>query len=301
VSRDRRVVKRLLTYTALALAILALARPQWGAKIEPVTRIGIDVVLAVDTSLSMSAEDLAPSRLGHVRHAIESLLDRLTGDRVALVQFAGRATQLVPLTVDHAAVQLFLDAADVGSVQAAGTSLGEALRVARAAFGPDDPTAERRGRAIVLWSDGEDHEGELDPVVEELAREGIAVYAVGVGTVGGSPIPLRNESGLLTGYKKDRAGKVVTTRLEEAVLERVALDTNGRYWRATPAEQEVEQLAEALAGLERGEIGGEVRSRFEERFQIFVGLALAVLLVETVLGERRRERRAARPGVGRAA
>jgi Ca-activated chloride channel family protein len=295
VSRHRRAVKRVLTHAGLAMLVLALARPQWGARAEAITRVGIDVVIAVDTSLSMSAEDLAPSRLGHVRHAIESLLERLAGNRVGLVQFAGRATQLVPLTVDHAAVNLFLEATDVGSLQAAGTALGPALSVSRAAFGPEDPTLGRRGRAIVLFSDGEDHEGEIDEVLDELERDGVIVFAIGTGSVGGAPIPLRNESGQLSGYKKDREGKVVTTRLEEAMLERIALDTGGRYWRATPAEQEIEQLAQALATLEAGEIGGEVRTRFEERYQIFAGLGLLALLVEACVCERRRESRGATP------
>ena len=293
VSLHRRAVKRLLTYAALAGFVLALARPQWGARLEPITRIGIDVVIAVDTSLSMSAEDLAPSRLGHARHTVDSLLERLTGDRVALVQFAGKATQVVPLTVDHAAVRLFLEAVDVASIQAPGTALADALRVSRAAFGPGDPTAERRGQAIVLLSDGEDHEGELPAVLQELERDGVPVFALGTGSGAGTPIPLRNAAGLLTGYKKDRQGKVVTTRLEESLLERIALETGGRYWRGTPAEEEVEHLAEQLSALKSGEIGSDVRMRFEERFQLFAALGLVALLIESCVDARRRERRRA--------
>jgi len=292
----RRAVKVLLTQAALLALILTAARPQWGVRLEEVTRGGSDLVLLLDTSLSMAAEDVAPSRLGLARHAADTLLQQTEGDRVALVTFAGRATMACPLTLDHAAVRLFLDAIDVESVPVAGTSLEDALKAALRAFGPVDATSPSRHRAIVLLSDGEDHEGGIDDAEQALEQAGVTVYALGVGTARGAPIPLNDPSGVSSGYKKDAEGKVVTTRLDETVLERLALATGGRYYRATAGQVEVEEIARALSTLDRQEFGAVLRARYEERFQIPLALALLAIGAETLLGDRRRRPESARAG-----
>jgi len=297
VSVHLRTAKHLLLHLALLLLILAAARPQWGTRLEPVTRKGADVAVVLDSSLSMAAEDVAPSRLGYARHAVDSLLRRLVGDRVALVTFAGQATLACPLTPDQAAVRLFLDAIEAESVQVPGTALAEALRLGVRALGPVDPTKEERGRALILISDGEDHEGGVEEMARELQRQGVVLYAVGVGDSRGAPIPLRDRSGVLTGYKKDREDRVVTTRLEESNLELLALETGGRYYRATATEVEVEEIAKSLSSIDAREFGAVLRTRYEDRFQIPLFLGLLALVAETVLGDRRR-RRAAIPGRG---
>jgi Ca-activated chloride channel family protein len=288
VSRHRRAVKLLLLVVVVACAILALARPQWGARLEPIRRKGIDVVVVLDTSLSMATEDVAPSRLGQAKHEIETLIRQLAGNRVGLVTFAGEATLTCPLTPDHQALRLFLDTLDVEAVAVPGTSLGAALDMAARTFGETDADADARGRVIVLFSDGEDHAGKLEEVATQLERRGITLYAVGCGTPRGGPIPLRDRSGLLTGYKKDREDKIVTSRLIEDGLQQLALDSGGRYYRTTPTETEIEEIARALSGMQSGEFGGLLRPRFEERFQIPLALALLALLGETLLGDRRR-------------
>jgi len=292
VSVQRRAVKSALRWTALALAIVALARPQAGTRLEAVTRRGVDVVMVLDTSLSMAAPDLAPSRLDHARHAIAGLLDELAGDRVALVTFAGQASLECPLTLDHAAVRLFLDAAEPQVAAVPGTALGDALRLGRTAFGAGE-TSGGRDRAIVLFTDGEDHEGGVDEAIAELGRSGVPVHVVGCGTTRGAPIPLAAPE---TGYKKDRDGNVVTTRLDEALLESLALATGGQYHRATPTETEIDAIARALRGLDERELGQVLRARYEDRFQIPLGLALALLLAESLLGDRLRPARDARAG-----
>jgi len=289
VSLHLRATKLILFCLALFAGVIAAARPQWGTRLEQVSRAGADVVFVLDTSLSMAAADAAPSRLGQARHEIDSLLQRLTGDRVALVTFAGYATLACPLTVDHAAVRLFLDAVDVESVPVPGTALAEALRTAVRAFGEEPPHSDR-GRALLLFSDGEDHEGGVDEVLTELERAGVTVYAVGCGTTRGSPIPVTGPSGASSGYKKDGEGKVVTTRLDEAFLQQLALDSGGRYYRATATETEVDEIVDALKALDRTETGSLLRSRWAERFQFPLGLALVALLAETLLGDRRRNR-----------
>lgn len=287
VSPHRRVSKLLLLCAALASLPVALARPQWGTRLEPVTRQGSDIVVVLDTSLSMAVEDLAPNRLEQAKHAIGSLLERLAGDRVALVTFAGQATLTCPLTVDHAAIRLFLESLDVESVGAPGTALGRSLEVALAALNADGRETGDRGRSIVLFSDGEDHEGGLDDALREVTRAGVPVYAIGTGTATGAPIPVKDPAGILTGYKKDREGKAVTSRLDETVLEQIALDTEGRYYRATAGEMEIEELADVLGFAAEDEIGSELRTRYEDRFQLPLLFALLALFAETLLGDRR--------------
>jgi len=172
ISPHRRAIKLLLLYVGLCVLPLALARPQWGTRLEPITRRGADVVILLDASLSMSAEDLAPNRLAQAKHTIGSLLDRLVGDRVALVTFAGEAHLSCPLTVDHGAIRLFLESIDVEAVSLPGTSLGPALETGFDALRIDGQGMDDRGRALVVFSDGEDHTGELDPVIEEFASNG---------------------------------------------------------------------------------------------------------------------------------
>ncbi len=290
VGRHRRAAKLLLLGLALGASIVALARPQWGARMEPIQRRGIDVVVLLDTSLSMATEDVAPSRLGQARLGIGSLLERLAGDRVGLITFAGQATLSSPLTVDHAAVRLFLEAFDVETVPVPGTSLASALRLAMQAFGDRPGEDDERSRAIVLFTDGEDHGGGVEELLGELERRGIAVYTVGCGTARGGPIPLRDVAGSLRGYKKDREERVVTSRLDETVLRRLALETGGRYYRTTPAGAEIDEIARALAGMDQSELGTTLRRRYEERFQIPLAVAVIALLAETWLGDRVRRR-----------
>lgn len=292
VSRDRRAIKLLLVFVGLLLLPLALARPQWGSRLEPITRRGADVVIALDTSLSMSTEDLAPSRLGQAKHAIGTLLDRLAGDRVALVSFAGQAGVSCPLTVDHSAVRMFLEAVDVESVPLPGTALAQAVEASLRAFRFGEAEVDR-GRAIVVFSDGEDHAGGMEQLSKQLERRGVAVYAVGTGTTRGAPIPLRDPTGMLIGYKKDAEGRVVTSRLNEQVLESLALASGGRYYRATSGEVEIDEIGRVLGALSQGELGSELRTRYEERFQIPLLLAWLALAADALLGDRRRRRRAA--------
>lgn len=294
ISPNRRAIKALLLLLAIGAAIVALARPQWGTRLEPIARKGVDVVLVIDTSRSMSAEDVAPNRLGQARHAAASLIKALASDRVALVTFAGRGTLTCPLTLDHDAALLFLDTIDVDLIPVQGSSLSEALRVGARAFGPAG--GEGRHRAIVLLSDGEDHEGEIDEAIRAVKQAGASIYAVGCGSVHGAPIPTREASG---GYKKDAEGKVVTTRLNEELLEKLALDTGGGYYHATPSEVEVEEIAKAISGMDQKEYGTVLKTRYEERYQIPLALALVSLAAESLLGDRRgsRSRRRARAQV----
>lgn len=285
VSTNRRAAKSIAVLVAVAAAIVAAARPQWGQGTETITRKGIDLALVLDTSKSMAAADVAPSRLARGVRAASSLLDRLEGDRIALVTFAGKSAVSCPLTLDHEAVRLFLDAVDVEAVSVPGTALAAAIETGVRALGPSTTEGtEAKGRALIVISDGEDHEGGVEGAILAAKRAGVVVYGIGCGTDQGAPIP-QGESGA---YKKDAQGKLVTTRLDERPLRSLAVETGGKYYRATGAEGEVEEIAKALEAMDASGSKTVLRTRWVERFQIPLAIALFALILETLISDRRR-------------
>lgn len=288
ISSHRRAAKALLLQLALLASLFAAARPQWGASVEAVRQAGVDVVVLMDTSLSMAAEDLAPSRLEFARGEIDTLLDALTGDRVALITFAGLPSLACPLTVDHGAVRLFLDAVEPEVVQVPGTALAEAIELGIGAFGDADASGADRSRVMVLFTDGEDHEGGIDRVLAKLEKAGVIVHAIGVGTTRGAPIPVTGGADGAGRFKKDAAGRLVTTRLNEAVLQQLALETGGHYYAATAAAREVDELIQTIGRMAASEFGATLRTRYRERYQIPLSIALAALIAEALLGDPRR-------------
>ncbi len=284
VSRRGQLAKTILLLSAIGLLVTALARPQFGSRIETVRREGRDVLIALDLSASMVAEDMAPNRLEKAKFAIADLIDRLDGDRVGLVGFAGDAFVQSPLTLDYGAARLFLNAMDPEIMSVQGTNLGLAVSVALDAFASTD----RRHRVLVVITDGEDHEGEVDDAIERAADEGVVIYTVGIGSTDGVPIPDLDAAGRAQGFKRDDAGSVVTTRLDEATLRSMATRTGGVYYRASAAGTELALLAEELAGGDGQEFESEQVTLFDEQYQLFLGLALALLMAEVLVPDRRR-------------
>lgn len=297
VSSHRRAAKALLLLLALGAGVTAAARPQWGTRLEPVTRKGVDAVVLLDTSLSMAAEDAPPDRLGLAKRAAASIMSRLAGDRVALVTFSGKAVLVCPLTLDHEAARLFLDAVDFESAPVPGTALAEAVDTAIQAFGPA-ASGETRGRALLVLSDGEDHEGGVEAAVRRLRQASVTAFTLGIGTPQGAPIPVPDASHRSGEYKRDREGKLVTTRLDETAMTRLAMDTGGKYFRATPAEVEIDDIAKSVASMDASEAKTVLRARYEERYQIPLALAFLALLAETIVPERRTTSRREPPIAG---
>ena len=285
VASRRRIGRAVLRLAAVALLATALARPQFGDRVETVRRTGQDVVVALDLSASMEAGDVAPSRLAAARLAVGRLIERFDGDRIGLVAFAGEAFVQSPLTLDYAAATLFLNAMEPDLVPVPGTDLGRAIEVALDGFG--DPG--ERSRQIVVITDGEDHEGALDAAVERAVDEGVRIHAVGMGSTAGVPIPGFDENGAPNGFLRDEEGSVVTTRLDDVTLQRVADRTGGAYYHAAAGSGAAfERLVEELTGGEGEEIESREVTRYEEQYQIFLGLALVLLVAEALLPERRR-------------
>ncbi len=279
--------KYVLVMFACTFMILALARPQWGKKMELVKREGLDIIVAIDVSASMLAADMPPSRLAKAKSETAGLIDLLKGDRIGLVVFAGEAYVQCPLTMDYSAAKMFLSDIDYGSVPQPGTALGEAIRRAAAAF----VEKERKHKVLIAITDGEDTQ-ESDPMkaAEEAKKAGIVLYTIGVGTPAGDPIPLRNAAGQVVGYKKDDEGQVVMSRLDEAGLQEAALKTGGKYYRATAGELELDKIFDDISTMERKELTGQFMARWEERFRWFLAAAFALLGVEFLLSERRKRR-----------
>jgi len=292
-STERRVIKAALVLGATFFLVLALARPQWGASLEEVSRRGIDLIVAVDTSLSMMAEDVKPSRLAQARAAISSLLDLLEGDRVGLVAFAGSAYVACPLTLDYAAASMFVDVLDTDLIPVKGTGIAAAIRKSTEAF----KTEDRRNKVLILITDGEDHEGDVSGAAQAAGEAGVIIYTIGVGSPSGQPIPLRDRRGKMTGYKDDKEHRKVTSRLGESTLEEIAIATGGRYFRSTAEGIELRRIYEEIGGMDRKTMSSRLQSAYEERYPVPLALALALLAIEIALGDRKsRQTSLADPG-----
>ncbi len=291
-SRAKAKVRALLLLLFFVFGVLALGRPQWGTRIETVRRKGVDIFIALDTSYSMDAEDVAPSRFAQARSEARSLISRLRGDRVGLITFAGNAFVLCPLTLDYGAASLFLDAANTGSVPEPGTSLASAIRTANSAF----VAKERKFKVLVLITDGEDLDGQLEDAVAQANDAGIVVYSIGIGTPEGRPIPVRDEKGDIVEYRKDPSGQVVVSSLDERSLAGIATQTGGRYFRATTSESELDEIYDEVSQLDKKEFEARLVQNLEDRFQYPLGAAILCLVAEGLLSERRRPRR---PWLGR--
>ena len=282
-STAKRTVKQALLLVAIACLIIAAANPQVGTRLEEVKREGIDLFVALDVSLSMKAEDIRPSRLEKAKRDVSDLLRKLQGDRVGLVVFAGEAFVQFPLTADYSAADLFINAVDVEAVPVPGTMIGSAIEKALESFRKDLPTQ----KAIVVVSDGENTEGDVAGAVEKARKEGVRVFAVGMGTPEGSPIPIYGSTGERTDYKHDRAGNIVLSKLDESALQQIALTTGGSYRRATNAGNEIDEIFKELSSLQKTELGSLQVTGFEDQFYYPLALGILLLIVETLLSERR--------------
>jgi Ca-activated chloride channel homolog len=284
VSRKRQVWKAAVLVAAALFLAVAMARPQFGTKMKTVKREGQDIVVALDVSLSMMAEDIKPNRLEKARHEIGTMIDKFQGDRVGLVAFAGKAFVQCPLTLDYGAAKMFLDAMEPGLIPTPGTAVGEAITRSVSCFSAQ----ERKHKILILITDGEDHVGEPLEAAKTAAKEGVVIYTVGIGSLEGVPIPVTDERGYSTGFKKNREGGVVMTKLDELTLEKIALETGGKYYRATPGEAELNRIYDDILKMEKKSLSSKQFEQYEERFQWLVAIALFLLALEVLLPERKR-------------
>lgn len=283
VSRPRQYLKAMLVVVGLGAAILALAELRYGFTWEEVKREGVDIVVALDVSDSMLVEDAESggrlSRLERAKREITDLLALLEGDRIGLVAFAGAAFVECPLTLDYGAAEIFLDAIDTDLIPVKGTDLAGAVRTALGAFEGSASSSQ----AIILITDGEDHSGDALKAAEEAALAGVRIFTIGIGRDEGAPIPQAKG-----GFRRDRRGDIILSKLDEPTLQKMALNTGGRYVRSVTGDVDLEQIyAQGIkATLEDQELGSKRRQRWEERFQWLLALALLVLMLEPLISDR---------------
>ncbi len=274
-SAARPWLKLVLVETALMLAIIGLAGPQFGTKLREVKREGVELVIALDVSNSMLAEDIVPNRLENAKRAISKLVDRLHNDKIALVVFAGDAFVQLPMTTDYSAAKMFLTTITPKLVSNQGTAIGSALELAMKSFGP----GEEKNKAIIVITDGENHEDNAVDLAAAASDKGIKVYTIGMGLQKGAPIPIYNKYGQKD-FRTDKQGNVVISKLDEGMLEKIASAGEGKYIRANNTKTGLNALFDDLNKLDKAEMDAKVYSEYEEQFQYFVGFALLLLFVE---------------------
>jgi len=278
----KRFLKLSLMVLAISLMLFALMRPQWGFHWEEVKRRGVDILIALDTSKSMLAEDVKPSRFERSKLAIKDLVRSLKGDRIGLIAFSGSAFLQCPLTLDYGGFLLSLDNTGIDTIPKGGTSITSAIKEALRRY----EGGQKKYKVLIIITDGEDHEGNPVQAAEEAKNEGIKIFCIGIGTKGGELIPVMDEAGRKS-FLKDSQGNVVKSHLDETSLQKIALNTGGVYVRATNAEFGLELVyRERIARMEKRELEAKMNKHYEERFQVFLWLALFLLMIEHFISDK---------------
>ena len=275
-SRIKGGIKFAMVLTAIVFLIVAVANPQVGSKIEEVKQVGIDVYILLDVSLSMQAEDIKPNRLEMAKHEISKLIYKLRGDRIGLIVFSGDAFVQFPLTTDYSAANLFLSAVDVSTVPQPGTAIIPAIKLAQNSFKQDEETK----KAIIIITDGENHKGDVVGIAKDAFDKGISVFTIGLGSATGAPIPIKNDSGVQTGYKKDRYGNTVLTKLDEMTLKEIANNGGGKYYHGSNSQDELDKVYKDLSKFEETEYGATKITEYEDTFYYFLFVVIFFLVFE---------------------
>ncbi|MEO0335279.1 MAG: VWA domain-containing protein [Pseudomonadota bacterium] len=289
VSHTRRWWKLILKSVVLALFVFALARPQSGESEKKIKSEGVEVMLLLDVSRSMLAEDTKPSRLKLAKKELSRLIDRMGGDKVGLIAFAGSAILLSPLTPDKPAVKMFIDSLTTEAVKTQGTDFAKALAETSSAFsrgGLDSDETSVVTKVVVIASDGEDNEPGAVEAAARLAEKGIRIFTLGFGTEKGSPIPVRDKRGNLRGYKKDKSGKKVVSKTKGTVLKSLASEGKGSFHHVTFGGRAIENLHKEIKKLEQSEFESAEMTDYDENYQIFLFFGLLIALGELFLKER---------------
>ena len=267
--------KKRCRIAGLLFLIISASGIQIGTKVKPVERKGVDLVFAVDVSISMNAEDVKPSRLEKAKFEISQIIRQLKGDRVGIIVFAGASHLYLPLTSDYEAAILFLDEIDTEMIPTQGTAISSALNTGLSAFSQEG----EKFKVLILITDGEDHEGKAIAIAEKSAKTGIIIHAVGVGSVSGSLIPIQDKKTGNTSYKKDRRGKLITSTLNEAILQDIARAGNGIYVRFDNSAAHYKLITDSINQMEKKTISTHEFSEYEDQYQLFGVMALSMFLV----------------------
>jgi Ca-activated chloride channel family protein len=281
-SRSKRIWKFILYLLAFTFLILGIVNPQVGTRLEEVKRKGADLMICLDVSNSMKAEDLLPNRLEKAKQSISKLIDKLDGDRIGIIVFGGEAYVQLPITTDYSAAKMFLESINTDMIPTQGTAIGKAIEMAMESFGKD----EGKNKAIVIITDGENHEDDAIKAAEDAAEKQITIHTIGMGSSEGTPIPLY-KGNVREGFRKDKEGNTIVTKLDEKMLQDISAAGNGIYVRASNSDAGLNNVLDALDKLEKKQFESKMYSDYEDRFQWFIAIAFLLLLIETFLTERK--------------
>ena len=284
VSKAKKNTKFILFLIGFSFLILGLCNLQTGSKMQDVKREGADIMVCLDVSNSMMAQDLTPNRLERAKIAIENMIDKLQGDRLGIVVFAGEAYVQLPITTDYSSAKLFLEGISNKIVPVQGTNIADAINLSVESFGKD----EGKNKAIVIITDGENNEEANESAVdaaEEAAKKNIVVHTIGVGSETGVPIP-NIIDGVVSGYKKDNAGNTVVTKLDAKILQDISSASNGVYVQATSSDIGLDAILNKIAELDKKQLESKMSTDYEDQFQWFLGAALLFLIIESLVSER---------------
>jgi len=283
-SGNRPLIKFLIMMLAVSSAVIMLARPQYGSKLEEVKKQGVEVIIALDVSNSMLAEDIQPNRLVRAKQAISRLVDNLSNDRIGLIVFAGDAYTQVPVTTDYVSAKMFLSTITPDMVAKQGTAIGAAIELGIRSFSP----GEGKSRAMIIITDGENHEKDPLSSAEEAAKAGIIIHTIGIGSPEGVPIPI--SSGGRKDYLKDTQGNTVITKLDEETLKNIALRTGGSYVRASNSSLGLDEIFSNIRKMKKEELEGTIYTEYNDQFRIFAGISAIFLILEFLIMNRKNRR-----------
>jgi Ca-activated chloride channel family protein len=283
-SKIRPVIKFILQLIAIIAGIIMLSRPQFGSKIEDIKKQGVEVIIALDVSNSMLAEDIQPDRLTRAKQAISRLVDILDNDKIGLIVFAGDAYIQIPVTTDYISAKMFLSTINPNMVAKQGTAIGSAISLAMRSFSP----GEGKSKAIIIITDGENHEDDPVKEAEEASKAGIVIHTIGIGSTEGVPIPIVNNG--KKDYLKDAAGNTVITKLDEDILKKIALSTNGNYVRASNSNVGLDEIYNDIKKMKKQDLESTMYTEYNDQFQVFAGIALLLLIFDFMVMERKNRR-----------
>ena len=282
--------KNIFTFSGLLFLIIALAGPKIGTEVREIKRQGIDMLVALDLSASMKAEDVRPSRLEKAKFEIDRLIERLQGDRVGLIVFTGEAYLQSPMTMDYSALRLFLDIAETDQMPSSATDFNAAMTTALEAFQALEDNESDASKVLLIMSDGEDHGQSYDEALQNLINNDIRVFTIGIGTSEGTTIPLYEEgTNQLIGYKRDNEGRVVTTKLQSGTLRDIASTGNGEFYSIRRGNEGIDTFLARMDELEKGEFARQEYADYKNQYQWMAALAFLCLVVAMLIPTYRSE------------
>jgi Ca-activated chloride channel family protein len=281
ISRIRPVIKFIFLLLGISEVIIMLARPQFGSRLEEVKKQGVEVIIALDVSNSMLAEDIQPNRLTRAKQAISKLVDNLGNDKIGLIVFAGDAYTQIPITTDYISAKMFLSTINPDMVPKQGTAIGTAINLAERSFSP----GEGKSKAIIIITDGENHEDDPVSEAEAASKAGIVIHTIGIGSNEGVPVPVTIDG--KRDYLKDPDGVTVITKLDEEILKKIAISSGGNYIRASNSNIGLDEIFSDIRKMKKDELESTMYTEYNDQFQIFAAIALFILILEIIIMDRK--------------